>query len=183
MRKKIKPEIWVMRVGHRLVRDDRVSTHIGLVARAFGATGMYIDNGDKEIKESLDKVTRRWGGGFKIEIINGWKKILHEWSDSGKIIVHLTMYGSSINQTIDTIRSHDEDIMVIVGGEKVPRPVYDISDYNLSIGNQPHSEIAALAVFLDRFYKGEELKGMFKQSKIWIVPNSKGKTVQINNEN
>ena len=34
--------ISVLRIGHRLVRDDRVTTHAALVARAFGADMIYM---------------------------------------------------------------------------------------------------------------------------------------------
>ena len=32
------PEIIVLRLGYRIGRDPRITTHLGLVARAFGAT-------------------------------------------------------------------------------------------------------------------------------------------------
>jgi len=36
-------EIEVLRIGQRLVRDDRVTTHVALVARAFGARKIYMN--------------------------------------------------------------------------------------------------------------------------------------------
>ena len=51
----------------------------------------------------------------------------------------------------------DEDIMIIVGASKVPFEVYERADFNVSVGNQPHSEIAALAIFLDRYTEGKAL--------------------------
>ena len=35
-------EIVVLRLGHRLERDKRVTTHVGLVGRALGARGMLL---------------------------------------------------------------------------------------------------------------------------------------------
>ncbi|MFB5615484.1 MAG: tRNA (cytidine(56)-2'-O)-methyltransferase, partial [Candidatus Nitrosomaritimum yanchengensis] len=35
--------IEVVRIGQRVVRDDRVTTHVALVARAFGATRIYMN--------------------------------------------------------------------------------------------------------------------------------------------
>jgi len=35
--------IEVVRIGQRVVRDDRVTTHIALVARAFGATTILMN--------------------------------------------------------------------------------------------------------------------------------------------
>lgn len=50
-------------------------------------------------------------------------------------------------------------------------------DYNIAIGNQPHSEVAALAIFLDRIYKGRELYMEFGDAKIKILPQNVGKKV------
>ena len=67
--------------------------------------------------------------------------------------------------------------MIVIGAEKVPKELYDISDYNVSIGNQPHSEIAALAIFLDRLFEGKQLRQEFR-GKMKIVPSGKGKVVK-----
>lgn len=37
-------EIYILRLGHRPKRDRRVTTHVILVARAFGAKGVYISD-------------------------------------------------------------------------------------------------------------------------------------------
>ena len=42
--------IEVLRIGHRPGRDKRVTTHVALVARAFGAGGIYIPGGDDKLK-------------------------------------------------------------------------------------------------------------------------------------
>ena len=34
--------IEVLRIGQRILRDDRVTTHVALVARAFGASKIYM---------------------------------------------------------------------------------------------------------------------------------------------
>ncbi|WP_192806472.1 RNA methyltransferase [Saccharolobus islandicus] len=39
-------DIYVLRLGHRPARDKRVTTHVILVARAFGAKGVYIEGKD-----------------------------------------------------------------------------------------------------------------------------------------
>ena len=36
-----------------------------------------------------------------------------------------------------------------MGAEKVPPWVFESADYNVAVGNQPHSEVAALAVALN----------------------------------
>ena len=40
MKKEFKIE--VVRIGQRLVRDDRVTTHVALVSRAFGANKIFM---------------------------------------------------------------------------------------------------------------------------------------------
>ncbi|HEC89292.1 MAG TPA: tRNA (cytidine(56)-2'-O)-methyltransferase, partial [Thermoplasmatales archaeon] len=93
------------------------------------------------------------------------------------IIVHLTMYGADLRKTIPKI-PRDKDILVVVGSEKVPPFFYEHADFNISIGNQPHSEVAALAIFLDRFTEGRWLDKKF-DGKIIIHPSDKGKDVTI----
>ncbi|MEM3213281.1 MAG: tRNA methyltransferase, partial [Metallosphaera sp.] len=68
-------------------------------------------------------------------------------------------------------------ILVIVGAEKVEGWYYHIADFNVAISNQPHSEVASLAIFLDRLYKGEQLNLIFGDSKISVIPTNGGKRV------
>ena len=91
------PSVAVLRIGHRLVRDDRTTTHAVLVSRAMGSEVIYMTDVDDEIKKTLDKVNKRWGGEneFRLEIIDNWKKILKTWKENGGIVVHLTMYGAA----------------------------------------------------------------------------------------
>ena len=76
------PKIHVLRLGHRLVRDDRVSTHIGLVARALGADLLYLIGCDLNIKNKIDDVTKRWGGNFQVKLDNNWRDILRTWKEN-----------------------------------------------------------------------------------------------------
>ncbi len=169
-------EIEVLRIGQRLVRDDRVTTHVTLVSRAFGASRIYMYDANPEIKDTIYKVNRMWGSDFKVEIIDSWKDTIRQKKEEFFKIVHLTMYGENINTVQNDLRKEDK-ILVIVGAEKVPREVYDISDYNIAIGNQPHSEIAALAVLLDRILEGKHLHKRHLGAKREIVPTKKGKRV------
>ncbi|MFB6215629.1 MAG: tRNA (cytidine(56)-2'-O)-methyltransferase, partial [Candidatus Aenigmatarchaeota archaeon] len=58
-------EIVVLRIGHRPGRDRRISTHAALVARAFGADGIFFsDYKVREVKESLNRVNEDFGGEF-----------------------------------------------------------------------------------------------------------------------
>lgn len=173
------PSVAVLRIGHRLVRDDRTTTHAVLVSRAMGSEVIYMTDVDDEIKKTLDKINKRWGGEneFRLEIIDNWKKILKTWKENGGVIVHLTMYGAPINQKIKEIKELKQKILVIIGAEKVPKEVYFLADYNIAIGSQPHSEIAALAVFLDRIFEGNQFNKSFRDEKMKIIPSEKGKNV------
>jgi len=123
----------ILRIGHRISRDKRITTHVALVSRAFGADKIFIDTLDKKIEETITSTVKRFGGNF--EIITGVdkKKILHSWNGT---IVHLTMYGEKLNKVVNKI-DKNKDLLIIVGAEKVPPWIYEISDYNISVGNQP----------------------------------------------
>ena len=72
-------------------------------------------------------------------------------------------------------------MLIIIGSEKVPKEIYEKADFNIAIGNQPHSEVAALAIFLDRYFKGSQFNKKF-EGKLRIIGNPKGKTVIENHE-
>lgn len=165
----------VLRLGHRPERDKRITTHVGLVARAFGAEEMLLTGRDPSVEESLADVATRWGGGFRLKADVSWKGETLRWKEAGGKVVHLTMYGSRLPDVLDEIRK-SEDLLVVVGAEKVPAEVYDLADWNVAVGSQPHSEVAALAVFLDRLFQGAELKLDFPGG-LKIVPSARGKHV------
>jgi tRNA (cytidine56-2'-O)-methyltransferase len=168
-------KVWVLRLGHRRVRDQRITSHCALVARAFGADGItYSGEKDENLEESIRKVVKKWGGPFEINYEKNWRKLIGKWN--GKR-VHLSMYGVSLQNKIDEIKKCKKNLLIIVGSEKVPFTVYELSDWNVSVTNQPHSEVAALAIFLDRIFEGKELKKEFKNAKIKIIPQEKGKKV------
>lgn len=169
-------KIEVLRIGTRLVRDDRVTTHVTLVSRAFGASKIYMYDANPEINETISKVNKMWGSDFKVEIIENWKDIIKLKKKESFKIIHLTMYGENINDVQDNIRC-EENILIIVGAEKVPREAYDLADYNVAIGNQPHSEISALAILLDRILQGQQLQTKYSSGEREIIPTKKGKNV------
>jgi tRNA (cytidine56-2'-O)-methyltransferase len=178
--KKHTQKIVVLRWGHRPQRDARLTTHVALVARALGASGFLLsDTLDEKIRETVEKVTRNWGGKFFFEMGAGWKRAVRDWKAKGGIVVHLTVYGENIqtSNVLDRIKNLRKDGLVIVGSQKVPKEFFskDVSDFNVSIGSQPHSECAALAVFLDRFFEGKELIKEFKKAKVKVVPQERGK--------
>ena len=171
--------MYVLRWGHRKERDKRVTTHVGLVARAFDADGIILSGErDEKVLKTWRDVTERWGGPFSVEYRSDWHRVLKEWKERGGIVVHLTMYGMPVDGAVEKIKANGaKDILVFIGAEKVPRDVYDIADYNVAVGNQPHSEIAALAIFLDRLFGGRELYRKFRGARMEIQPNPRGKSV------
>jgi tRNA (cytidine56-2'-O)-methyltransferase len=173
--------ITILRLGHRPERDKRITTHVALTARAFGADKIIIAaEEDEHVRESVEDVVRRWGGPFEIVFDPSWKRLMRQWKEDGGVIAHLTMYGVHIDDALPDIRAElkrGKDLMIVVGAEKVPREVYEMADYNVAVGNQPHSEVAALAVFLDRLLEGEGLRKEFEGAKLRIIPQERGKKV------
>jgi len=170
-------EVVILRIGHRPERDQRVTTHVGLTARALGAKGMYLAASDKGVVESIADVTGRWGGDFFCEHNVKWRAFIREWKALGGVVVHLTMYGLNLPDVIGDIRPHDR-ILVIVGAEKVPGEIYGLADYNVAVTGQPHSEISSLALFLDHLFSGTELAGDFPGAQIRIIPSRAGKRTE-----
>jgi len=175
-------EVLVLRWGHRPRRDARLTTHVALTARALGTSGFILsDIEDEKIKETIEKVTKNWGGPFFFEMGTPWKKAVKDWRAKGGIVVHLTAYGENIQKSdvLQRIRTSGKNILVIVGSQKVPREFFSetVSDFNVAVGNQPHSECASLAVFLDRLFEGEELKKGFENARARIIPQKRGKKI------
>ncbi len=163
--------ITVLRIGHRPERDKRITTHVALVARAFGADRILIDTRDPDLERNFQSTCERWGG--KVSIRSGVKHREEMKNFKGQI-VHLTMYGEEMHRGLSAL-DPKKDLMIVVGAEKVPREVYELATINISVGNQPHSEVAALALFLYKF-RGEQLPE-FADGQMKIVPNPRGKTV------
>ena len=176
-------KVVVLRWGHRPQRDVRLTTHVALTARALGASGFVLsDVVDEHLKATVDKIVNRWGGDFKFEMGANWKNTVRDWRSCGGVVVHLTAYGENV-QTSDVlirIQSTGKNVLVVVGSQKVPREFYDAkySDFNVGVGNQPHSECAALAIFLDRFFRGETLGRTFEHARLRIVPQVRGKKIE-----
>ena len=167
--------IWVLRLGHRRVRDQRISSHCALVARAFGAQGItYSGDRDENLEKSIKKVVENWGGSFEINYEKNWKKFIENWK--GKI-VHLSMYGLPIQNVINEIKGCKKDLLIIIGSQHVPGEVYHLSDWNVAVINQPHSEVASLCYFLDYYFERKELNKTFKKAKLKIVPQERGQKV------
>jgi len=163
--------ITVLRLGHRPARDKRVTTHVALTARAFGADRILVSTRDPALERTIRGVIERFGGPFEIQTGVPWRRVMKEWRGTK---VHLTMYGLPIDDVLPQVPR--EDLLVVVGAEKVPAEVYRLADLNVAVGNQPHSEVAALAVFLDRLLGGEGLRRAFR-GRYEIRPSPRGKIV------
>jgi tRNA (cytidine56-2'-O)-methyltransferase len=164
--------ITVLRLGHRPARDKRVTTHVALTARAFGANAILVSTRDVALERSIRGVVRRFGGDFRIETGVRWRPILKEFPGTK---VHLTMYGQRFAEVLPRLRGRNT--LVVVGAEKVPREVYDLVDWNVAIGNQPHSEVAALAIFLERVLGPRAWDRDHFAGRIRIKPSARGKDV------
>ncbi|MGE5638340.1 MAG: hypothetical protein ACM3WQ_06505, partial [Chloroflexota bacterium] len=135
-------KVFVLRWGHRPQRDIRLTSHVALASRAFGASGFFLaDSEDEHLKTTVEKVTNTWGGNFRFEMGIPWKYTVDEWKKNGGIIVHLTIYGENIqtSNVLNRIKDNGKDLLLLIGSQKVPPEFYatEVSDYNVSIGNQP----------------------------------------------
>ncbi|HVL87930.1 MAG TPA: tRNA (cytidine(56)-2'-O)-methyltransferase [Candidatus Thermoplasmatota archaeon] len=162
--------IWVLRLGHRPVRDARITTHVCLVARAFGADRVLLTTRDASVVDSVRDVTRRFGGPFEIEAGVSWREVVRTFPGT---VVHLTMYGEPFEQAVPALRG--KDVLVVVGAEKVPGELYAKANRNLAVGHQPHSEVAALAVLLHTLRPEGLHKRFF--GEIEVKPSARGKRV------
>lgn len=142
---------------------------------------MLLAADDRGVERSIKEVTKLWGGNFFVKTGVKWGDEIKRWKQEGGKVCHLTMYGENILDVIDEMREEAKSgkagIMVVVGAEKVPYEVFGAADWNIAVGNQPHSEIAALALLLDYLQEGKELKAVFEHAEIEIVPKRRGKKV------
>lgn len=170
-------EVVVLRLGHRPGRDERMTTHVGLTARALGADRVVIAGDASQAVETIEDITDRFGGPFAAELTDEHRAFVRNWEGS---IVHLTMYGERVQDVEGEVREAHADgpLLVVVGAEKVPFDVYEAADWNVGVTNQPHSEVAGLAVFLDRLFGGRELDREWTGASHRVIPEATGKTVE-----
>jgi tRNA (cytidine56-2'-O)-methyltransferase len=169
-------EVTVLRLGHRPGRDDRMTTHVALTARALGADRVVLPANAGDATETARDVTDRFGGPFAVETADTPLSVLREFEGA---VAHLTMYGLPVQDVVGEVREahRGAPLLVVVGAEKVPFKVYERADWNAAVTNQPHSEVAALGVFLDRLFEGRELDAGFADAERRVVPQATGKRV------
>jgi tRNA (cytidine56-2'-O)-methyltransferase len=170
------PAVVVLRLGHRPGRDDRMTTHVALTARALGADRAVLVGDTGQSVATVADITDRFGGPFTVERTDEWRPVLRTWPGR---VVHLTMYGERVQDVEAEVRNAHatEPLLVVVGSQKVPFEVYDAADWNVAVTNQPHSEVAGLAVFLDRLFEGRELEREWRDAEKVVQPTETGKTV------
>ena len=167
-----------------------MTTHIGLTARALGADRVVLAEAGADRRGSIEAVTEQFGGPFDVTTTDDPERFLAAWPGT---VVHLTMYGLPLQNVEAEIRSRwltggpDRDgdadttgtpLLAVVGAEKVPFEVYRTADRNVAVTNQPHSEVASLAVFLDHLFRGRELDREFVDAERVVVPQAEGKRVE-----
>ncbi|MDP6869477.1 MAG: tRNA (cytidine(56)-2'-O)-methyltransferase [Candidatus Poseidoniaceae archaeon] len=166
----------VLRLGYRKGRDPRITTHLGLVSRAFGADGFFLSGDeDKELFSNLGSVSDRFGGKLDCNHVSGMS-YLRKHVENGGVAIHLTMYGEPFREAIPKIR-RDKSVLIIVGGAKVPGDVYKLCQHNVAVGNQPHSEVAALALFMDAWFGEAASVRQFEDARLVIEGVNNGKVV------
>ncbi|MFA5745361.1 MAG: tRNA (cytidine(56)-2'-O)-methyltransferase [archaeon] len=172
-------KLTILRLDHRPYRDKRITTHCALVSRAFGANEFYFSGvEDSTIIEVLSKINENWGGDFKIEYTAEPLSFVKKFKENQGIVIHLTMYGLPVLEKIEEIKKEkiSKNLLLIVGGSKVPKEYYELADFNIAIGNQPHSEVSALGLIL-YLIDPDCMNKPFDNSKIKIIPSNTIKKV------
>ena len=90
------PEVTVLRLGHRPGRDERITTHVGLTARALGADRVVLAGAASSRADTVVDITDRFGGPFDVEVTGSPKGVIGDWDG---LVVHLTMYGLPIQRS------------------------------------------------------------------------------------
>ena len=152
------------------------------MARILGASTFYYSGDhDKGFEESVKALQERWGGNMEVLYTTSPRKVLKDYPLS----IHLTMYGERVEEVIGEIREAWKErgrALIIIGSAKVPGWAYDAT-YNVASTNQPHSEVAALALFGHLLLEGQELSMDFERAisqgaKVRVVPQKRGKRVE-----
>ncbi|MGI0130617.1 MAG: tRNA (cytidine(56)-2'-O)-methyltransferase, partial [Thermoplasmata archaeon] len=117
---------------------------------------------------------RGWGGSFEVVGVDDWRKVVRS---SRGLVVHLTMYGQPFEHLLPRLRRAPK-ILLVVGGAKVPPDLYRLAHVNVAVGHQPHSEVAAVAVVLERLL-GVPGPRPLRGARRRVVPQARGKKVVL----
>jgi len=105
--------------------------------------------------------------------VGDWKKVVRTFDGP---VVHLTMYGQPLERVLPKIARRAR-VLLVVGGAKVPPDLYRLASYNVAVGHQPHSEVAAVAVTLERLLGVPGPRALPGARQV-IVPRARGKRVE-----
>jgi tRNA (cytidine56-2'-O)-methyltransferase len=135
---------------------------------------MFLEPPDPELAIRVAALGRGWGGSFAVEGVDDWKKVVRSF---GGVVVHLTMYGQSLERVLPRLRRAPR-LLLVVGGAKVPPDLYRLAHVNVAVGHQPHSEVAAVAIVLERLF-GVPGPRHFSGAHRRVVPRARGKKVMV----
>jgi tRNA (cytidine56-2'-O)-methyltransferase len=133
---------------------------------------MFLHPPDPDLAHRVAAVVDRWGGTFEVLPAPEWRATVKEYDGT---VVHLTMYGLPLERVLPRLTGARR-ILLVVGGAKVPPEIYRMARYNVAVGHQPHSEVAALAVTLERLL-GLPGPRALRGARQRLVPRARGKKV------
>ncbi len=103
---------------------------------------------------SVRSLGNAWGGSFSVVQKVSPLRIISEWKKDGGRVINLSMYGEDMRAPMSELYhvyyTLAQPLLVVVGSSKVDGKVYQASDFNLAVTHYPHSEVAALAIFLEK---------------------------------
>jgi len=140
-----------------------------MTARAFGASSLILtDKRNERLARYAKGLCNKWGGVFDVYFTNDWRRVLKEKRNYKS--VYLTRFGMPINSKLSMIKTY-KNLIVIVTMNETYKPIFERSDFNVSITPQPHTNASAIATFLYTFYTGRELALRFKNAKLKVAPS------------
>jgi tRNA (cytidine56-2'-O)-methyltransferase len=129
---------------------------------------------DDDVADTVEDVNERFGGDFTVEEEASWRPLIRDFEGPS---LHLTMYGQRHDEVLDAVDEPTE-VLLIVGSQKVPSDVYDLATHNVAVGNQPHSEVAAIATILCDLQGSKQLYADREGADLVIEPSNGEKRVQ-----
>ncbi|MDE1832845.1 MAG: tRNA (cytidine(56)-2'-O)-methyltransferase [Candidatus Micrarchaeota archaeon] len=156
--------------------DYRVRLNMCLTARAFGAAKIvFIGRRDGRISKYIARLNSKWGGMFKVDFSSNAGNTIRSFSKYKKI--YLTMFGTPLKQVEYMLKTY-KNILLIVTARDWEGQLAKLTDFNVSITNQPHAQVASIAIFLHEFFNGRELAIQFQNAKYKAIPKPKGAQIR-----
>ena len=128
---------------------------------------------------SVRSLGNAWGGSFSVVQKVSPLRIISEWKKDGGRVINLSMYGEDMRAPMSELYhvyyTLGQPLLVVVGSSKVDGKVYQASDFNLAVTHSPHSEVAALAIFLEKLLGNRAWGRRKPESRIKILSALKTK--------